>query len=203
METKFTKKDSGKYIEVTYNSTTALKSYRLKYNTSLPCSNNEEADIYIKRAENIEKEILKVIADKKSSFDVNLIMITYMQVIESISSGLDVRSKLSDEELAIRFYDGYETRHNEAVAFCKRIRDMYEGGEHKETYTKHYKDYDKYNELIDEYHLDFKKLGDSDFTINLETLSKKTSDLLEMLKEMNADNLKKKMKDIDEGKDIL
>ena len=99
MESKFTKKETSKYIEVTYNSTTALKSYRLKYNASLSCSNNDEADIYIKRAENIEKEIIKVIAEKNSSFDVNLIMITYMQVIDSISSGFDIRSKLSDEEL--------------------------------------------------------------------------------------------------------
>lgn len=187
MTSKFTQKEEGKYIDVTYNHGLELKCHKLKFNASQYCINETHASDFIKRAENIEAEINKILTDKKSSYNVNLIMLTFMQAIESISSGIDVRSKISDAELALRFYDGYNVKHKEASLFCEKIREMYESGEKNEGYSKHWRDYNQYNELIDEYHLDFKKLGLDDFKISFTSMSAKADDILQMFKDLNKD----------------
>lgn len=187
MESKFTKKQGDKYLEVTYNHGLELKSHRLKFNASQYCTNETDAEVFIKRAESIEKELDKVLLENKSYHNAGRIMLMYMQAIEAIASGIEIRSKLKDDELARRFFEGYNTKHLEAVAFCEKTMEMYNAGGKDEGYSTHWRDYDKLNELIDEYNLGFKKLSMDDFKVSFSSMNDNMSDILQKLIDLNKD----------------
>lgn len=186
METKFTKKPTEKYIEVTYVTNVENLCHRLKYNATQPESTEERADNYIAKVHAIEPLVEAENAKRGSICKPELIMLTYLPMINSIASGIDVRSKMSNQEIAEVIVDSYYNRYNNAIGFCKQIMEMYDGGERKEGYTKHWKDYDKYNELIEEYQLEqFNKLTDDSFDISLSSLSKQADAFLKTLIEIN------------------
>ena len=182
---EFVKQESGKYIEVTYNSLLPKISTKHSFNSSQLYSSEEEADLFIIKAKEIHSLMSDYIIKEKLPFKVDLVMLIYFPVIDSISSGLDIRSKMSSEEIAVLFVNGYKKKYNEALEFCNSVIKRYVDGAYMESYTKHWRDYDKHNELVDEFQLDLRKFEDSDFKINLEILNKKASELIDMLFKKN------------------
>lgn len=189
METTFERKQSGKHKEITYVTKLNNLTHIHKYKSSVLCSNEKDVDTLIEKVRGLEESISKKIAKEGYPFKTELIIITYFNVIDSIASGIDIRSKMSNEELADRFVGGYKKMYDEAYLFCCDTIRMYDGGEHKETYTKHWKTYDKHNEFVDEYMFNLRKFKDGDFSINLDTLSKKASELAAMfVKQASEEN---------------
>ena len=186
METKSTKTPTDKYIEVTYITGIEKPCMRLRFNATQPESTEEGADNYIAKVHAIEP-LVEAENDKRGSIcKPELIMLTYLPMINSIASGIDVRSKKSNQEIAEVIVDSYYNRYNNAINFCKQIMEMYDAGARKEGYGKHWRDYDKYNELIEEYQLEqFNKLTMDSFEINLSSLAKKADALLQALIEKN------------------
>jgi hypothetical protein len=172
---------SRSYISVTFKPTTNISSVRLKMNANQWCSDEKSADAFIEKFLAIKIFLHKLKAVKKFPYNIELMLLTYMQVIESISSGIDVRSKLNNGEIANLILDGYEKKFSEANQFCQNTIKIYEDGGKDETYTKHWKDYDKHNELVDEYQFDLRKFKDGDFKTNLESIKNSANELLEML----------------------
>lgn len=186
MNTSFKKEQLEKYVEVTYQTKIDNLPFRLKHNSSQYCLNESEADNFIDKIKTLEKTISEELSKRNLAYKTEFIILTYMQVIESIANGFDIRKNMSDEELAFAFVNGYHKKYQEALSFCNGIIEMYEKGAKDETFTKHWRDYGKHNELVDEYNLNVRKFKDTDFKTNLETLNKSADELLNMLKELNS-----------------
>lgn len=187
MNTSFTKKQLDKYIEVAYVTNVGKLPTRCEFNQTQWCLSDQNADKLIDKIKALEITISKEVSEMPQ-LKTELIILTYLPVISSIADGLDVRSKLSNEELAENFVSGYLKRYNEAVEFCNKVKVLYEADGKNESYTKYWRDYDKNNELVDEFRLNFKKYGDSDFQINLESMNKKAQELLDELFKENKSN---------------
>lgn len=180
MNTTFSQKPSGKYIELTYNSNIEKLDMSLKFNSSVLCSEQEDADKLIQKIRDLETLISQKTSKENLPFQTPIIILTFMNAIDSIASGLDVRSSLSNEELADRFVNGYKKLYDEAYLFCCKIIKMYDDGEKNESYTKHWRDYDKHNELVSKFKFNLRTFTDSDFKNNLQSLAdsaKKLADL--------------------------
>lgn len=190
METtfKFSRK-MGQYIQIDY--VTDLKALPWFTYGHVWVSTANEGRVFISMVRKLEEGIKKEIIDKNYDFDFRLVILKYLSVIENIASGLDIRSKLSIQELVEGFSFGYNQKRNEAKEFCEAqiqyAKDNYE----TETYMKNWRKYDKANSFIREYHLPFKLMeGDFFKSDTLDELLAKTNELLDKLIEK-----RKKMKD--------
>ena len=185
MSTTYTKKEEGKYIKVTYIPDIENLSFNHKYKSEQLCLSDADADNLISKTKELETSIASEIVKRSLPFKSQLIILTYLNIIDSICSGLDVRSKMTNEELTDLFVNGYQKRYDEALAFCNKTIAMYEESGKNESFTKHWRDYEKHNELVEEYQFDLRKFKDSDFKINLDTIRKQAEDLLELLRKEN------------------
>ena len=185
MSTVYTKTNTEKYVEVRYSPDIKNLSFKHVYNSTQPCLSEADADNLISKLKELEASISLELVNRNLPFKAQLIILTYLNVIDSICSGLDIRSKLSNEELTDIFIRGYQKKYDEALAFCNKTVAMYENGGKNESYTKHWRDYDKHNELVEEFQFDLKTFGDSDFHINLEKIKNQAEELLELLKKEN------------------
>jgi len=184
MSTKFSKRQSGNYIELTYNSD--IES--LKYNSSTLCSNEAEVDALIQKINAVESCISEEISKQNLPFKTPFVILTYMNVLSSVSLGIEVRSKLSNEELAEKFVSGYKKMYDEAYSFCLKTIDLYDNGGKNESYTKYWRDYDKHNELVKKFKFELRTFKDSDFTVNLESINQAVKKMLDELIDKNKNN---------------
>jgi len=178
--TTYTKEKIEKYTEVTYIPDIEI-TFNQKYKSKQWCLSDSDADKFISKTKQLEALISSEIVNRNLGFKPQLIMLTWLPIIDSICSGLDVRSKMSNEELINLFINVYQKKYNEAFSFCKETIAMYEESGKNESYTKHWRDYGKHNELVDEYQFDLRKFKDSDFAINLEKIKKDAQELLDLL----------------------
>lgn len=185
MNTSFTKSQTGKYVDVTYNTHIPNLFMNLRYNAHQSCLSDEDADKFIAKVQEMEKTIAEEMAKQNFSYKVELIILTYMPLIESVSSGFDVRSKLSTQELAKLIVNGYNKKYVEALSFCTDTIKMFDETGKAEGYPKNYKIYDRHNELVEEFQFDLRKIKDSDFDVNLETLNQAASKMLDELIKLN------------------
>lgn len=186
MKERFTKEATASHsISVTYHPKVDIKSQRLIMNANQWCLNESDAEKFIDKAISIYESIDMEMVNRNIPYSVELVFLTYLHVIESISSGFDIRSKMSNDEIVSHIIDGYHKKFTEALQFCEKTFKMYDDGEKNESYTKHWKDYDKHNELVDEYQFNLKKFKDNDFKNNLEEMSKKAGELLQNLIDMH------------------
>jgi len=182
--TTYTKEKIKNYIEVTYIPDIEM-TFNQKYKTKQWCLSDSDANKFISKTKELEALISYEIVNRNLGFKPQLIIITWLPIIESICSGLDVRSKMSNKELTDLFIDVYQKKYNEAFSFCGKIITMYEESGKNESYTKHWRDYSKHNELVEEYQFDLRKFEDSDFAINLEKINKDAQELLDLLLKEN------------------
>lgn len=189
MRTQFTKKaeDKDKYIRVTYHPTSEVKSMKLKMNSTQYCLSDADAEVFIDKTIELKKAIENELTIKNLPYNIDLLILVYLQVIEFISTGSDIRSKLTNEQIAENMVEGYRRKFTESLQFCEKTIKMFEDGECNESYTKHWKDYDKHNELVDEYMFDLRKFKDGDFQTSLDSMNKKASELLNYIKGLTQD----------------
>lgn len=185
METTLSKKQVGKYIEVTYNANLDKLSSKLKYNATQPCISDEEAENFISKVKAIESIIEKDLSARKLSYKTPLIILTYLPMIESVASGLDIRSNRSNEDIAAMLVLGYDRIYNDAVLFCNQMINMYEEVGKTESYGKNYKNYDKHNELVEEFQLDLRTFKMDDFKTSFKSMNLQLDEILALLKEEN------------------
>lgn len=178
MKNQFTQYTKDKYTIVTFNPNTIITSTKLKLNAEHWCITEKDANLFIDKVVCLEKIISNIIYEKKLPYNVELILLTYMKAIESISSGFDIRSKLSNEELALIIFEGYKKEYIKAINFCEKIIKVYNEKQKYDTYTKHWRDYDKHNELVNEYQLNYRTFKDNDFEINLSSLLNSANNFL-------------------------
>lgn len=165
METsfKFSRKLS-KYIQVDY--ITGLDYVPIGYHKYAWCLDKKRARDFIQCFREIETHVKEIIDDKKLGFDYRIIMYKFLSAIDSISTGLDIRSSLSNLELADRFVSSYENSYKEAFVFCRDTLEHVEFEGKFDSYMKDWKRHDKHNELVREYNLPLKSLNLEDFRVD-------------------------------------
>lgn len=179
--TTITKEKDGKYIKVRYNSNIEDLSYKLKYNASQSCLNDNEANNLIQKV-----ELLELLIDEEQikigTYKTPLIILTYLPLIESVSSGLDIRSKLTNNELAKMITEGYHKKYTDAINFCNNTIVMFDRIGKSEGYSAKYKDYDKHNELVKEFQLELRTFKMDDFDISFKTMNYDLDEILKLIK---------------------
>lgn len=107
-----------------------------------------------------------------------------MQAIDAIASGLEVRSKMSIEELSERFVWSFNKKMTEIKAECESTFKLFNEVKDDTHYYQNGRLFDKFNEYVRDYDLPFKTINIDDFGKNiLETMSGKIDEMLEMLRE--------------------
>jgi hypothetical protein len=190
METSFKVSKKTKYFQIDY--VTGLDYVPSHYHKYVWCLSAIEARLFIRRVREIEKYVKEIIGMTKNNFpyDYRLIMYLHLNAIENISCGLDIRSKMSNLELADRFVYGYDHRYKEAYTFCKDTLDHVESTGKFDSYMKDWRRHDKHNELVREYNLPLKRLELEDFHVDE---LKNMGEALEMLNKLIDE--RKKLKD--------
>ena len=151
----------GKYIQIDYK--TNLDYVPMDYCDYVWCSNVEDARLFIDFFYKIKEKIKEVLEDKKYKIDYRLIILQRLKSIESISSGFDIRSKKTIDELAEDFVFSYNKKLEESIIFCKETIEYFNEKGKFESYFKNTKKYDKYNELNKNFYLNLKPLKLEDF----------------------------------------
>lgn len=161
METKFKAKKATRYFQIDYVS--GLINKPNHYADYVWCISKNEAREFVRRAGEIESNIKKILNDKQLEYDFRLIMCLCLPVIESISSGFDIRKDVSSPDLAEGFVKGYQTRYEKAYEFCEQTLDHVEKIGKFDSYMKDWRRYDRHNDLVREFNLPLKKLELEDF----------------------------------------
>jgi hypothetical protein len=175
----------SKYIQVDY--ITGLDYIPMGYHKYAWFLDKKRARNFIQRFKEIETHVKEIIDDKKLSFDYRLIMCKFLQAIDSISDGFDVRSDISSIELADRFVSSYENSYKEAFTFCKDTLEHVEVEGKFDSYMKDWRRYDKHNGLVREYNLPFKSLNLEDFQVDhLKSALESVDAMLKILNERNS-----------------
>jgi hypothetical protein len=113
----------------------------------------------------------------------------FIKNIDSISSGLSIWSNNSTEDLAHGFVRGYVSKYEEAIKFCEETLEYYETKGKHDSYMRHWKRYDQYNEHIREFYLTYKPLNLEDFNRDeLLDAIKSMDKLIEVVDNFNKDN---------------
>ena len=190
METSFKVSKKTKYIQIDY--VTGLDYVPSHYHKYVWCFSVPKARAFIKRVQEIQENIIKLLATQGLPYDYRLIMYLHLNAIENISCGLDIRSDMSSHELADRFVYGYDHRYKEAHTFCKDTLDHVESTGKFDSYMKDWRRHDKHNDLVREYNLPLKRLELEDFRVD--ELKNMSEALEAMHKLIDEDNERKKLK---------
>jgi hypothetical protein len=182
METSFKASKKTKYFQIDY--VTGLEDTPVQYHKHVWCLNKEHAKAFIKRVKEIETHVKEILLKDELSYDFRLIISLHLEAIENISCGLDLRSKMTSEDLADRFVYGYHKKYQEAHTFCKDTLEFFETEGKLYTYCKNWRRYDKHNDLVREFRLPFKKLGWDDFHVDhLKNMAEAMEKLDELIEE--------------------
>lgn len=162
METSFkVSRQLNKYIQIDY--VTDLGYMPVQYHKYVWCLNKQNARTFIQRVREIETHIKEILAKDKMSYDYRLIMCLFLNAIDNIATGLDIRSKMTSLELAERFVFTYDVKYKEAHKFCEETLTYVETEGKFTSYMKDWRRYDRHNELVKEFRLPFKQLELKDF----------------------------------------
>ena len=189
METTFKISKAKEYIVIEY--VTGLKVPMSTWNNFL-ASTAKDARNTIKWIRDMEEGVKKNLAENGINFDYRLIILKYLTAIDSIASGIDIRSKMSVEELSDRFVYGYKQKYDQVIAECEEIFNKFNEVKGNSSYLENWRDYDKFNSLVREYLLDYPQIKNSDFENDeFRNMSRLANEMLEILIKKNKEENEK------------
>lgn len=153
------------------------------------CWNN----LYFNTREELEDFIayvktLEPLIRNLTDFNPKHIIRMYLRLIESICSGLDVRSKWSQETLAKNLVNFFTKRCSEAVNYNEEVLRLI--NTHDIHYYKQWRKFEEFNDNIVMFELDFKEIPPDDERLAqnpLEATLEKAQQMLDMLIENRKD----------------
>ena len=184
MDNKFKASKKGKYIQIEYidyvppNST--IKNHTDSYMWFL---NGDDARRFMKLIVDLEDEIVKQYIENQVH-NYKKIIRFYLNVIDSVASGLDVRSKLSLEEFATLIMGGFNRTYVNAKNECQEIIDKGK----VEKFSKYSRLVDRYEHLTKLYELDeldVEPISDYIKPDELVVMSNLLDDMLNIIKDKN------------------
>lgn len=166
------------YINIKYD--TGLNLYLT--NDNIFVTSAKSGRRLIRMIRNLEDRIRTILSEKEIDLDYKLIIVKHLNAIDSIASGLDIRSGMSINELSERFIDGYKYKYDQVISECEEIFDKFNKVKGNSSYLANWRDYDNFNNLVKEYHLDYPQIKNDDFENDeLKNMSKLTDEILELL----------------------
>jgi hypothetical protein len=183
METSFKVKKYKEYFDIQY-----VTGLNLPYmtNDNFLATNKQWAKKTIDLIRKMEEGIKKVLVEEGLNFDYRFITLKHLNAIDSIASGIDIRSKMSIEELSDRFVWSFKKKHDEVLAEVQATFHYFNDVKSKSSYLVDWRRYDRYNGLIKTHMLDFPSIKNDDFAIDeLKNLNKLASEALDSLIEYN------------------
>jgi hypothetical protein len=182
METSLKISRNSGYIQIDY--VHGLPNSMSRSFSHIWFSTKKEAREFIKRLIEIELLVKEMVEKDNLPFDYRLVIINHLQAIDSISSGLDIRSNMSSEDLAERFVYGYNKRYEDAKKMCQDTLDFVESEGKAKSYMADWRRYDRHNELINEFILPVDKINSDDFEIDhIKNISEAMDRIAELLDE--------------------
>lgn len=179
METKFKISRVKKYIDIKYVSGINLP---LSASDNVFVSSAKEGRKLIQMIRDLENRIRTIFSEREIDLDYRLIIVKYLRAIDSISSGFDIRSGMSIDELSERFVDGYKFNYDQVIAECEEIFDTFNKVKGNSSYLDNWRVYDKFNSLVRDYNLDYPQIKNDDFDNDeLKNMSKLADEMLELL----------------------
>lgn len=189
METTFKISKAKEYIVIEY--VTGLKVPMSTW-TNFLASTAKDARKTIKWIRDMEEGVKKNLVENGFKLDYKLIILKHLTAIDSIASGIDIRSKMSVEELSDRFVYGYKQKYDQAVKTVEETFEIFNEVKGTTSYSKDWRRYEKYNDLVAEFHLDFPKIGMDDFGKDeLKEMSRLANEMLEILIKKNKEKNEK------------
>ena len=133
-------KKVGKYYDVIYIGFPSPNvTFDVHVRSNVFHSKRNEVEAFI----NYVRDIEKLMAKLKTKHNIRKIIAYYIRQIDSISSGLDVRSTWSKEEFAEILVKWFTEKYNEAEEFCKSTLEWIKSNECN--YYTDWSRFDKYN----------------------------------------------------------
>lgn len=180
-------KGMRQYINIKYD--TGLNLFLT--NDNIFVTSAKRGRILIRMIRNLEDRIRTILSEREIDLDYKLIILKHLNAIDSIASGFDIRSGMSIDELSERFVDGYKYKYDQVISECEEIFDKFNKVKGNSSYLANWRDYDKFNNLVKEYHLDYPQIKNDDFENDeLKNISRLANEMLELLIE-KAKNKKK------------
>ena len=122
MNKNFKASKKGKYIQIEYLGYEPANHYiDLHTHGHMWHSKASESRDFMKKILELEVEFQKELDRRELSHNPKKIIRFYLNVIDGISSGFDVRSSMSNEEIAKAFVNGFDTVYNEGKSKCEAI----------------------------------------------------------------------------------
>jgi len=189
METTFKISRHKEYINIEY-----IAGIKIPFTmfTNVFVSSAKEGRNLVSYVRNLEDEIKKNLELMGYDLDYRLIIAKYIQVIDSIACGLDIRSKMKVQEVAERFVRGFKEKYDEAVKEAEETLAYFNEVKDTKTYIMDWKRYDKYNELVNNFMLKMPKISSDDFKNDeLTNMLESTKDILTLIKELKTERNEK------------
>ena len=182
METKFKisrVKGLSQYIDIQY--LTGIK-LPLSADDNIFVTSAKEGRKLIQMIRDLENRVRTILSEREIDLDYRLIIVKHLKAIDSIASGIDIRSHMSIDELSERFVDGYKFKYDQVIAECEDIFDEFNKVKGNSSYGKNWRVYDKFNDLVRDYNLDYPMIKYEDFEDDeLRNMSRLASEALDAL----------------------
>ena len=182
---KFSVHKAGKYYSVKYHGyPNPSMMFDVRNPNHVYQSSRAEVEKYIEYVVETEKEVVKYLHSNELSYHPGMLVRRVLQFIDSLASGLDIRSGWSHEKMAQVIVDSYHRQVTEALEKCAEIktRAFIEDGQ---TIFKDV-DYEEYQSLRSKYELDIEDLSKYETSCGkaLKDLVAATSEMLDKVKEI-------------------
>jgi hypothetical protein len=186
METTFKISRINQYIDIKYVTPIKLP---MMTNDNIFVNSAKEGRKFIQLVRDLENRIRTLLNEKEIDLDYRLIIVKHFRAIDSIASGFDVRSHMSIDELSERFVDGYKLKYDQVIAECEDIFDKFNEVKDNTSYMQNFREYDKFNQMVDEYKLDYPQINSDDFGKDeLKNMSRLANEMLEILIKKRKEN---------------
>lgn len=179
MKTSFKVKKSGNYIDIKYIA--GIEVPITSYDNFL-ASNKKGAIATIDLIRKLEVEIQEILVQNQEDLDFRWIILRHIHAIDSIASGIDLRSGLPISELADRFVYGYKVTRDRINKECLETLKFFNENKETTSYMMNWRIYDKFNRDIKSFYLPYESINMDDFQKDeLKNISSLVDDMLETL----------------------
>jgi hypothetical protein len=157
-------------------------------NNNVFVTSAKEGRNLIKFIRDFEGGIRKCLVKERIDLDYRLIIVKHLGAVDSIASGIDIRSKMSIEDLSERFVFGFKRIYDTMLDDVEETFKFFNEIKNNSSYMKNWKRYDKYNEYVRDYNLDYPKISMDDFEDDeLRNMSNIASEILDLLIKKNKE----------------
>jgi DNA repair ATPase RecN len=180
---KFSVHKKGKYYDVRYHGCHTMTGYLdIRYPNNMYQCSRKDVEKYITYLVEVEKAIVEYQAAFGFHFEAGFLVRRALKLIDSLASGLDIRSGWSYEKIAQVLVDSYHKQVQDAEARCSEI--WQQGIPDGDYLVFSDRDYDEYERLRKEYDLDVEDIlqHKTEIATSLEALHAGLKDMLETLK---------------------